>query len=150
MFLASKSVGTGIVFALLTTGMLALILTSLGSGSDLKQEAPALLQTNDVKRMQQALQDQGHYRGKIDGLIGLHTRASIREFQKAENLPVTGRIDPQTAGKLGMAWPAIVEKREQIGAQKDKPWAGTKSAKATSRGHNRVPKVVPSAERQPQ
>jgi peptidoglycan hydrolase-like protein with peptidoglycan-binding domain len=145
MFLASRTVGTGIVFALLTTGMLALSLTSLAAGSDLRPEARALLHTNDVKRIQQALQDRGHYHGKIDGVIGLHTRASIRGFQKAENLPVTGRIDLQTAGKLGVAERNIVENRELIGAQKDKPWAGTKSVKAVRRIGNTPSKAVPSA-----
>jgi peptidoglycan hydrolase-like protein with peptidoglycan-binding domain len=145
MFLASKTVGTGIVFALLTTGMLALSLTSVAAGSDLKQEAPALVHTNDVKRLQQALQDRGHYRGKIDGVIGLRTRASIREFQKAEELPLTGEIDRQTAKKLGVTVQGIVESREHIGPQKTKPWAGTKSVIALSRRRNTPPKGVPSA-----
>ncbi len=104
MFLASRTVGTGIVFALLTTGMLTLSLTYLAGGSDFRQEAPALLQTNDVKKMQQALQDRGHYHGKIDGVMGLRTRESIRGFQKAENLPVSGQIDLQTSRKLGVVW----------------------------------------------
>ena len=147
MFLASRTVGTGIVFALLTTGMLALNLTSLAAGSDLRQEAPAPLQTNDVKQMQQALQDLGHYRGKIDGVIGLHTRASIRGFQKAEHLPVTGRIDPQTAGRLGVVGRDIVGNREQIGSQKDKPWAGTKSTKAVRPTRNTLTTELPSAAR---
>ena len=145
MFLASRTVWTGIVVALLTTGVLVLSPTSLAAGSDPRHEALLLVHTNDVKKMQQALQDRGHYRGKIDGVLGLHTRASIRGFQKAENLPVTGEIDLQTARKLGVAGQGIVEKREQIGAQKDKPWAGTKSAKAVRKTRNTLPKVVPSA-----
>jgi peptidoglycan hydrolase-like protein with peptidoglycan-binding domain len=145
MFLASKTVGTGIVFALLTTGMLALSLTSPAAGSDLKQEAPAHVHTNDVKRLQQALQDRGYYRGKIDGVIGLRTRASIRGFQKAEELPVTGEIDLRTAKKVGVAVQDIVEYREQMGPQKNKPWAGTKSATAVRRTRNTLTKVVPSA-----
>jgi len=40
--------------------------------------------------------------GKIDGFVGLGTRASVRAFQKAENLPATGQLDSQTAGKLGV------------------------------------------------
>jgi peptidoglycan hydrolase-like protein with peptidoglycan-binding domain len=52
--------------------------------------------------MQQTLQDKGHYHGKVDGVFGLRTRASIRAYQKAENLPVTGQLDTQTAIKLGV------------------------------------------------
>ena len=145
MFLSSRTVGTGIVFAVLTTGMLALSLTCLPAGSELRKEAPAPLQTNDVKKLQQALQDRGHYRGKIDGVLGLHTRASIREFQKAENLPVTGQINLQTAGKLGVAWQDIVGNGRQIGPQKKKPWAGTQSVKNVRSTRNTPPKGVPSA-----
>jgi peptidoglycan hydrolase-like protein with peptidoglycan-binding domain len=145
MLVASRTVETGIAFALLTTGMLALSLTSLASGSDLRKEASPLVQTNDVKRMQQALQDRGYYHGKVDGVMGLRTRAGIRGFQKAENLSVTGQIDLQTAGRLGVSEQDIVENREQIGPQKDKPWAGTKSAKAVRRTRNTLTKGVPSA-----
>jgi peptidoglycan hydrolase-like protein with peptidoglycan-binding domain len=126
--------------------MLALSLTSLAAGSDLRPEAQALLHTNDVKQMQQALQDRGHYHGKIDGVIGLRTRASIRGFQKAEKLPVSGQIDLQTARKLGVVSENIVKNRKkQIGPQKDKPWAGTKSVKAVRRLSNTPSKAVPSA-----
>ena len=59
--------------------------------------------------MQETLRDKGHYRGKIDGVFGLRTRASIRGYQKAENLPVTGQLDTPTAGKLGVA----PERREE-------------------------------------
>jgi peptidoglycan hydrolase-like protein with peptidoglycan-binding domain len=145
MFLASKTVGTGIAFALLTTGMLVVNPTSLAAGSDSGHEGPALVHADDIKRMQEVLQNRGHYRGKIDGIVGLHTRASIREFQKAENLPVTGRIDLQTAGKLGGAGRDIVENREQMGTHKDKPWAGTKSAKAVRPTPNTPTKVAPRA-----
>src|SRR6266850_624094 len=97
MFPASRTLETGIVFALLTTGMLVLSPTSFADGSDLRKEASALVHTNDVEKMQEALQDRGRYRGRIDGVMGLRTRASIREFQKAENLPVKGEIDLKTA-----------------------------------------------------
>jgi peptidoglycan hydrolase-like protein with peptidoglycan-binding domain len=145
MFLASRTVGTGIVFALLTTGMLTLSLTYLAAGSDFRQEAPALLQTSDVKRLQQALQDGGYYHGKIDGVMGLRTRASIRGFQKAENLPVSGQIDLQTSRKLGVVSENIVKNRKQIGPPKNKPWAGTRTMTAVRPTRNTLPKGVPSA-----
>jgi peptidoglycan hydrolase-like protein with peptidoglycan-binding domain len=40
----------------------------------------------------------GHVRsflnGPIDGVLGAGSRGAIRSFQRAENLPVTGLIDP--------------------------------------------------------
>src|SRR5271167_3218325 len=90
---------------------------------------------NAVKQMQQTLQDEGHYRGKIDGALGLRTRASIRGFQRAENLPVTGQLDVQTAGKLGVT--PEVRTETSYETTKEKPSAGIKwdpgSRRVTSR-----------------
>lgn len=97
-----------------------------------------------------------HYREKIDGVIGLRTRASIRRFQRAENLPVTGQVDPQAARTLEVrpesirsssigARQGIVGAQEQPGnlATRGKPWAGTRLAKGTRRPTKRLPKIVP-------
>jgi peptidoglycan hydrolase-like protein with peptidoglycan-binding domain len=56
----------------------------------------------DVKMVQENLREKGYYNGQIDGIAGPQTKAGIRQYQKAENLPVTGRLDDQTAGKLGV------------------------------------------------
>lgn len=102
MFLASKVACTGIAFVLLTTGPPALRLTDVASEIADNHAMPTIGQSTDVKATQQKLSDKGHYRGRVDGVFGLRTRASIRGFQKAENLPVTGQLDTQTAGKLGV------------------------------------------------
>ncbi|HWO34748.1 MAG TPA: peptidoglycan-binding domain-containing protein [Candidatus Acidoferrum sp.] len=72
------------------------------SGANLGKEPP-VVQRNDVRKMQENLRGKGYYRGKVDGVFGLRTRASIRGFQEAENLTVTGQLDTQTAGKLGVS-----------------------------------------------
>jgi len=110
----TKIVSTGIVFTFLTAGMLGLSPPPLDSGANFSKEELASVHQNDVRKMQQTLRDKGHYRGKVDGVFGLRTRASIRGFQKAENLPVTGHLDSQTAGKLGIRPEAI--KRDSNGA----------------------------------
>ena len=56
----------------------------------------------DVKTVQENLRDKGYYNGQIDGIAGPQTKAGIRQYQKTENLAVTGRLDAQTAGKLGV------------------------------------------------
>jgi peptidoglycan hydrolase-like protein with peptidoglycan-binding domain len=90
--------------------------------------------------MQLALQDKGHYRGKIDGVLGLRTRASIRAYQKAENLPVTGQLDSQTAGKLGFA----AEHLQEAGYKtaRSKPSAGIKRSKGSGRSGKTGPNAV--------
>jgi len=122
MVLASKAVHCGIVFLLLAMEISGPHPTPITSRVGLESEVPGVSFPNDTDKMQQILQDKGHYRGKVDGVFGLRTRASIRSYQKAENLPVTGQLDNQTAGKLGVR----PEVREGMGYEtnQDKPSAG--------------------------
>ena len=91
MSLNRKAIWTRIIFVLLMTGMLGLSLPPRASASE-----------HDVKRVQETLRDKGYDPGPIDGVMGSQTRAAIRQYQKAENLPVTGHLDGETAGKLGV------------------------------------------------
>ena len=76
----------------LALGVLCLGLAPMVSAADKK----------DIEKVQQSLSDKGYYHGRADGLLGPQTRAGIREYQKSESLPVTGRLDAETAGKLGV------------------------------------------------
>ena len=140
MFLASKAAWAGIVFILLTTGVAGPRPTPLASVANLSKEVPAAENRNDIKKMQQSLRGKGHYRGEVDGVFGLQTRASIRGFQKAQNLPVTGQLDTQTTGKLGVR----PEGREETGYEttKGKPSAGIKWAKGSGRKSKTLRKAV--------
>lgn len=142
MFLASQKAGAGIVFALLMGAMFAASLRSFAK-SELSEAALAARDQSDVKKMQQALFERGHYRGKVDGIIGLRTRASIRSLQRAQNLPATGRLDSQTASKLGIK-PESSGQKDEPGNQaaKGKPWAGTRLATGTRRTQRTSPKMV--------
>jgi len=158
MFVASKVVWTGIVFTLLTTGILGPRSRPLVSRSTLSNEQLAAAHDSDVKQMEQSLRDKGHYRGKVDGVIGLRTRASIRAYQKAENLPVTGGVDSQTAGKLGVgpessggsfkrAWHRVGEGIDNTGHEigQGKPSAGIKWAKGRGRASKQLRKEASGA-----
>jgi peptidoglycan hydrolase-like protein with peptidoglycan-binding domain len=65
-------------------------------------ESPAALSHEDIKEVQKSLNDKGFDAGPVDGSLGPRTRAGIRRFQESEKLPVTGRLDVKTAGKLGV------------------------------------------------
>ena len=134
MLFASKLACSGIVFLLMTPWISGPRPTPVDAGSNLSGEVPRETHGNDVKQMQQmqqTLQDNGHYRGKVDGVLGLRTRASIRGFQKAQNLPVTGELDVRTARKLGVL-PEIREATSYETTQ-EKPSAGIKWAKGSRR-----------------
>src|ERR1700733_5962771 len=124
MLLVGKAAWAGIVLILLATESSGPSPTPLPSGANLSKEAPAVAHPDDIKKMQETLKGTGHYRGEVDGVFGLRTRASIRGFQKTENLPVTGQLDVQTAVKLGVR-PEGGEKAAYEATQ-GKPSAGIK------------------------
>lgn len=124
MFLARKVAWAGIVFLLLATGISGPRPTLLTPGAESNKEMLAVPHPYDVNGMQQTLLDKGHYRGKVDGVLGLRTRAGIRAYQKAENLPVTGQLDQETAGRLGVG-PEVRQETRFVTTQ-DKPPAGIK------------------------
>lgn len=51
--------------------------------------------------LQVALRAQGLYRGPIDAIAGPATVGAVRDFQRAEGLPVTGLADARTRAALG-------------------------------------------------
>ena len=54
-------------------------------------------------RVQQRLASDGYYHGAIDGVIGNGTRSAIRAYERANGLPVDGRIDSQLLSRLGVS-----------------------------------------------
>jgi peptidoglycan hydrolase-like protein with peptidoglycan-binding domain len=55
-----------------------------------------------VKAAQQALKEKGYDPGTIDGVMGPKTQAALKDFQKAQGLQETGRLDGETMAKLGV------------------------------------------------
>ncbi len=49
---------------------------------------------------QQKLKQLGFYQGSIDGSYGSQTAAAVRRYQLAEDLRVTGELNPQTLNSL--------------------------------------------------
>ena len=82
----------------LALGVLCLSLAPMVSAAD----KPSALHHQDIQKVQQSLSDKGFYHGRADGVLGSRTRESIREYQRSASLPVTGRLDAETAGKLGV------------------------------------------------
>jgi hypothetical protein len=55
---------------------------------------------NPVREAQIALRNAGFDPGEIDGVMGVRTRAALREFQASHGLPQTGRLDTTTQQQL--------------------------------------------------
>jgi len=142
MFLAGKAACAGIILLLLAMWISGPRPTKVVPGPNLSKEEPAVGLRNNILKMQETLLDKGHYRGKIDGVFGLRTRASIRAFQKAQGQPTTGQLDTQTASKLEI----IPEGRGKTGYEttQDKPSAGIRSVRRLRQTSKIPPTAVSS------
>ncbi len=107
MFRADKGVWAVVLFTFLTTGVLGLGWMPSAFAVSPSDQKTATLNQQDIKKVQETLRDKGYYSAEIDGIIGPKTRAGIRQYQKSENLPVTGRIDAETAGKFGVGQESV-------------------------------------------
>jgi len=56
-----------------------------------------------IANVQATLQQQGYYRGEVDGLIGPLTRGAIADYQRDHGLYMTSTIDRPTLQSLGLA-----------------------------------------------
>jgi hypothetical protein len=102
MLRKSKGHWFRIVFNFLATGALGLSLMPFAFGVNPSEANPALEHQDNIKKIQVILLDKGYYNGQVDGMIGPLTREGIRQYQRSENLTVTGRLDAETAVKLGV------------------------------------------------
>jgi peptidoglycan hydrolase-like protein with peptidoglycan-binding domain len=66
---------------------------------DSSQRVPGM----SIRHAQQVLKDKGYYKADVDGKYGPETRAALEKYQQDENLTVTGRLDRDTAARLGPA-----------------------------------------------
>ncbi len=81
-------------------------LAALGvSEADEPRPASLVLSSATVRQLQEKLNARGFNAGAADGRMGASTRAALREFQRAEDLPVTGRADTRTLSALGVSGP---------------------------------------------
>lgn len=69
---------------------------------DVGNQGMAGVTADDIKKAKEALKAKGLNPGPMDGVLDGKTQQALRDFQKANKLPVTGNLDPQTAEKLGV------------------------------------------------
>jgi hypothetical protein len=56
-----------------------------------------------IKEAQEGLAKAGYFKGQPNGVYGKSTRKALREYQKANKLPVTGRLDQDLLTRLHSA-----------------------------------------------
>jgi peptidoglycan hydrolase-like protein with peptidoglycan-binding domain len=58
---------------------------------------------DQIKEAQEGLTKAGLYKGKATGVFNADTRKALREYQKQNNLPATGKLNDSTLAKLKTA-----------------------------------------------
>ena len=62
--------------------------------------ASAALSRGQIRAAQSALKGLGYDPGPIDGVMGPRTARAASAFQRSQGLPATGRLTPDTLGRL--------------------------------------------------
>lgn len=99
-----------------------------------------------VRLVQRRLAALKYFPGAVDGALGPRTRSAIRDFQDANQLDVSGRLDPETIAALNSddAKPAPTGSRETVTA-KDLAASGSRIVAATQRAKRGVEVVAATA-----
>ena len=73
-------------------------------------EATTPAASPEIRQAQLVLQQQGTYNGRIDGVPGPTTQASIRLYQQAHKLDATGQLDSATRASLKLGDTTVTER----------------------------------------
>jgi Putative peptidoglycan binding domain len=73
-----------------------------GRGSRHTSQVSGIGGQQDIRQAQEALKNQGHDPGPIDGVMGPQTRQALRTFQSSNGLKQTGMLDAETKQKLNI------------------------------------------------
>jgi peptidoglycan hydrolase-like protein with peptidoglycan-binding domain len=71
-----------------------------GGRSRMSSSASGGASSDNVRQAQEALQDQGLYKGQVDGKMGPQTKHAIAQFQKQKGLKQTAQLDQPTMNDL--------------------------------------------------
>jgi peptidoglycan hydrolase-like protein with peptidoglycan-binding domain len=94
---------SGLGLTLLALLLLPASLTTGVSAAEVKTSSPdGKLNRQTIRQAQEALKSKGRDPGPIDGVLGARTVAALNDYQKAEGLTPTGKLDTKTLESLGI------------------------------------------------
>lgn len=73
------------------------------ANSTMTKQRHAAWTKDQIKEAQEGLAKAGLYKGKVSGQLNADTRKALREYQKQNKLPVTGRLSDSVLVKLKSA-----------------------------------------------
>jgi peptidoglycan hydrolase-like protein with peptidoglycan-binding domain len=139
--IAMKSLNTGrfIIGSVLALGLALSTVSAQDASTPGQSATPAESQDSaqrgsgmSIRHAQQVLKDKGYYKADVDGKYGPETRAALEKYQQDENLTVTGRLDHDTAARLGPAKKASGAAGTPIQGAKSAATEGYSEAKGTA------------------
>lgn len=74
--------------------------SSMSGSSGMSSSAAGGASSDDIRQAQEALQDQGLYKGQVDGKWGPQTKRAVAQFQKKNGLKQTAQLDQPTLSDL--------------------------------------------------
>ena len=88
------------------------------------QTARTGLSRDQIREVQRDLLGKGYYSGPVDGTFGPKTERALREFQKAQQLPVTGQIGGLSRDQIREVQRALLRKGYDAGPEDGSfgPW----------------------------
>lgn len=92
----------GRVAIVLLVNLLVIAVVSNWSSQSVQALSKVGSSGDEVKQIQTKLKDQGLYTGKIDGVFGKQTKASVVAFQKKKGLTADGVAGAKTLSALGV------------------------------------------------
>ncbi len=73
------------------------------AGKSISDQVTSQFRSEEIKSVQTKLKQKGYDVGSADGVMGQKTIQAIRQYQKENNQPVTGNLDPVTLAQLGVS-----------------------------------------------
>lgn len=116
--------------------------TLLVCGLVLSVSASSSRADDSLRKVQQALHDQGFYYGTIDGSPGDETTQAVRRYQIRNGLAVTGQLNDETLKSIAKAGPAAPTKAPDKSAADDRRYANTPGPAAPAPPRQPPPPVI--------
>jgi len=101
--------------------------------------------SENTRQVQQALNQRGYDVGPVDGVMGPQTRRAISQYQRDNNMSVTGRADAQLASALGVSDSSATRGTASTGSNPNMSTGSDSGRTNTVTGGGRPNPVAPSA-----
>lgn len=82
-----------------------------------QQQFQTALSPEEIRQVQQKLNESGFDAGQVDGIMGPRTEAAIKNFQESNAIEATGSLNQKTLDELGVEVDRQKEQANQLGQQ---------------------------------